>query len=254
MPSVRWPWVVVLLLLAWGEVAACEPENFVVAIDVGHSPRTRGATSSRGTPEWEFNQALAGQIRQRLWALGFRRAFLITGENSLIYRPYLAERGRADLLLSVHHDSVRKQKLKTWTCEQGSRERYCDLQRGHSLFVSRKNPRYGDSLRFAQLLGQALLERHLTPTLHHALPDWGANKPLLDRARGVYQYDNLVVLRESTMPALLFEAGVIVNRQEEQLLQTPGYRELLAEAVGEAVRDYCVGQPVPAVVTRGSRG
>jgi N-acetylmuramoyl-L-alanine amidase len=66
-----------------------------------------------------------------------------------------------------------------------------------------------------------------------------------DDALGIYRFDELVVLRSTRMPALLFEAGVIVNRDEEKLLRSPRHQKKLAAALTEAVVDFCEGSPVP---------
>jgi N-acetylmuramoyl-L-alanine amidase len=52
-------------------------------------------------------------------------------------------------------------------------------------------------------------------------------------------YDNLAVLYESRMPAVLFEAGMIVNRGEEQVLSSPARRSTVAKAVAGAVERFC---------------
>jgi hypothetical protein len=44
---------------------------------------------------------------------------------------------------------------------------------------------------------------------------------LIDAEAGVYRYDHLIVLHSTVMPAVLLEAGSIVNRQEELELATP---------------------------------
>ena len=46
-------------------------------------------------------------------------------------------------------------------------------------------------------------------------------RELLDADAGVYRYDQLIVLRMTRMPAVLLEAGSIVNRQEELELGAP---------------------------------
>ena len=44
---------------------------------------------------------------------------------------------------------------------------------------------------------------------------------------------------ESRMPAVLFEAGMLVNRAEEQVLSSPARRATVAKAVAEAVERFC---------------
>jgi N-acetylmuramoyl-L-alanine amidase len=68
---------------------------------------------------------------------------------------------------------------------------------------------------------------------------------LIDPQAGVYQYNQLVVLKETRMPAALLEAGSIVNRDEELRLATPEHQALIASAVVEAVDAFCVNQRQP---------
>jgi N-acetylmuramoyl-L-alanine amidase len=80
------------------------------------------------------------------------------------------------------------------------------------------------------------------PSLYHAEPIPGESKPFADRANGVHYYDNLVVLHTATQPAVLFEAGVIVNRAEELALREPATRGRIAEAVADGVRSCLVSR------------
>jgi len=41
------------------------------------------------------------------------------------------------------------------------------------------------------------------------------------------------------MPAVLLEAGVIVNRDEELVVSTPAYQGIIATAITEAVTKFC---------------
>ena len=51
----------------------------------------------------------------------------------------------------------------------------------------------------------------------------------------MYYYDNLVVLKGATIPAVLLEAGVIVNRDEERALAGAERRALTAAAVAQGL-------------------
>jgi len=68
----------------------------------------------------------------------------------------------------------------------------------------------------------------------------GENRPFADEANGVHYFDNLAVLKTASIPALLFEAGVIVNRDEEMRMRDPAVRKRIAEAIGNAV-GACLG-------------
>ena len=68
---------------------------------------------------------------------------------------------------------------------------------------------------------------------------------LVDAKAGVYRYDQLIVLRQTTMPAVLLEAGSIVNRQEELELGTPERRSLTSAAIVAAVEIFCAARARP---------
>ena len=97
----------------------------------------------------------------------------------------------------------------------------------------------------ATLLGKALLHIGMHPTHHHAEKIQGENRKLLNPHLGIYQFDDLVVIKYPTIPALLLECGVIVNRQEELKLSSPSFREKLASAIVNALRTYHQQQPKP---------
>jgi N-acetylmuramoyl-L-alanine amidase len=83
-------------------------------------------------------------------------------------------------------------------------------------------------------------------TSHYTLPIMGnRRRQLLDADAGVYRYDQLVVLRYARMPALLMEAGSIVNRQEELELRTPERRAATSAAVETAVEQFCAARAQP---------
>ena len=63
--------------------------------------------------------------------------------------------------------------------------------------------------------------------------------PFLDPMRGIYRRNNLIVLSKTDMPAVLVEAGVIVNRTEESVVSTPAYQGIIAAAIVGAVRAFC---------------
>ncbi len=212
-----------------------------VAIDTGHSPAKPGATSARGVPEWQFNRTMALELTEALHRRGFEGAFLLDPEGvglGLRERPEKAAEAEADLLLSIHHDSVQPHYLESWRVDGA--ERPCsDRFRGHSLFVSERNPRFARSRRFGELLGRALRTEGLEPTLHHAEPIEGENRPLLDSSLGLHRYDGLAVLAHAQSPALLLECGVLVHRDEEELLQSKKYRSRIVEAAVLAIGRFC---------------
>jgi N-acetylmuramoyl-L-alanine amidase len=62
---------------------------------------------------------------------------------------------------------------------------------------------------------------------------------LVDARAGVYRYDQLIVLRKTHMPAVLLEAGSIINRDEELLMSSHEHQALISAAVTDAVESFC---------------
>src|SRR4029450_11453695 len=96
------------------------------------------------------------------------------------------------------------------------------------------------SLEFGRLLGEQLKARGLQYTPHYIEKFMGHRQRLLVDAKvGVYRYDQLIVLKSTHMPAVLLEAGSIINRDEELTMSSPQRQSHIAAAVTEAVDGFC---------------
>ena len=229
--------VLFAFILAAASVQARGP----VAIDVGHFLEEPGAISARGRPELEFNRELALEIKSAVLAKGLG-GFLI-GDDGLMSKlsARSAAGARADFLLSVHHDSMQPHFLETWEHESVERL-YSDRYAGFSLFVSRKNAFVRPSLACASAIGAAMRGAGFSPSLYHADPIPGEFKPFADKTNGVHYYDNLIVLKTARTPAVLLEAGVILNRGEELEMQSEGVRKRIAQAVADGLQRCLSGR------------
>lgn len=206
-----------------------------LAIDVGHYFEEPGVISARGRPEFEFNLDLAREIEAVLRARGHATRLIgADGGMKDLGRRSRAAQG-ADLFVSVHHDSVREKYLAPWV-HDGGEQRYSDMFSGFSLFVSRENAGLKRSLRCASAIGAALKKTDFRPSLYHADPVFGENRPFADKDNGVHYFDHLAVLRHADMPALLFEAGVVVNRAEETKMSDSKVQKQIAISVADGIK------------------
>lgn len=226
--------------------ASCQRSAFRVVLDVGHTVDVPGAISAHGVPEYAFNLQLAQDIKQALVDDGFDKSVLLIIDkpppNGLVERAMRANALPADLFIAIHHDSVPDNLLETWEYD-GQENHYNDSYPGYAIFISKDNGDYTASLQFGALLGKALQARGVQYTPHYTLALMGnRRRELVDAVAGVYRYDQLIVLRETRMPAVLLEAGSIINRQEELELATPARRSLTSAAVTAAVEDFCAAR------------
>ncbi|HEY7972689.1 MAG TPA: N-acetylmuramoyl-L-alanine amidase, partial [Xanthobacteraceae bacterium] len=147
--------------------ASCDRGQFRIVVDVGHTAASPGAVSARGVNEYDFNKRLATRVAHKLRDMGFGRTILLVTDGpsrrGLASRVARANESRADLFLSIHHDSVPDRMEQTWEFE-GKKQHYNDQYPGHSIFVSLDNPNYPSSLLFATIVGKELKARGMQYT------------------------------------------------------------------------------------------
>lgn len=217
-----------LIAFIFGALCAATCQAAWVIVDAGHTPAHPGATGASGRVEHLYNLDLSAAVVSDLQAAGERvtRTGADGREISLADRPNAEP--KADFFISIHHDSM----PQAWIDAGRNKE-----LKGFAIFVSELNPRYEQSLACAKAIGERLLSAGETPSLYHATPIKGENRPLIDRRLGIHRFDDLVVLKTARMPAVLVEAGVIVNPEEERRLAEPATISKLAEAVSRGVVD-----------------
>ena len=222
---------------------ACDPSKFRIVLDVGHTAESEGAISARNVAEFVFNLRLARRIAEKLKAEGFAETRLLVTEGKA--RPSLARRVaaandlHANLFLSIHHDSVPNSLLENWEFE-GKKRHFSDRFSGYSVFVSRDNPDFKTSLSFAELVAKEMKAEGLPYARQYTLPIMGRYQhPLLNKETGVYSYDELVVLKSTRMPAVLLEAGSIINRDEELKMESPERQDIIGSAIAAAAKEFC---------------
>ena len=221
----------------------CDPSKFRIVLDVGHTAESEGATSARNVAEFVFNQRLAQRIEEKLKAEGFTETRLLLTEGkarpSLVKRVAKANNLQANLFLSIHHDSVPDKFLEEWEFE-GKKSYFSDRFSGYSVFVSRGNPDFKTSLSFAELVAKEMKAQGLEYAKQYTQAIMGRNQhPLLNKETGVYSYDKLIVLKSTRMPAVLLEAGSIINRDEELQMDSTERRDIISSGVTAAVKEFC---------------
>lgn len=193
-------------------------------MDVGHYGAEPGVVSASGRPEFEYNRDLALQIKSELEQRNVSVQLIgERGDYAVLHHRTRDARG-ADLFVSVHHDSVKELLLPQ-----------ADRFSGFSLFISRANPELAKSLACASAIGARLRAAGFVSSRYHADPVLGEDRPFADEMNGVHYYDNLAVGRTAATASVLVEAGVIVNREEDQRMRDPAVRSAIARAIAEGV-------------------
>lgn len=210
----------------------------LLVLDSGHTPKNGGSISVNGQYEVQYNDRFVSELKPALEASGWK--VLLTRkadeEIDLTQRAAIANRMNADLFLSIHHDSAQLKYLKPIEIQGKPAYQSKHAIEGYSLFVSAENPYFKQSQNLASKLGKKLQKLGRAPALHHTEPIEGENRTLLNKQYGVYRYDGLMVLRQTKMPAILLEIGVIIDSKDEAYINDKTNRQLMIEQIVDTLR------------------
>ena len=176
-----------------------------VVLDPGHGGDELGCVGASGTTEAELNLLLAQELGARLEQAGAQVHYTRTDESTgtLDARVAFADSVQADFFLSVHHNSTSADG-DPWAAQ------------GYSVYW------WNDfSAEPARLLHAGLCEG-----------------PFADD--GLF-WRSLAVCRQQGRPALLLEAGTLINPDEETLLLQPQTRHRQARLIVQALKQYLRG-------------
>lgn len=209
-----------------------------ILLDPGHSLASPGALGARAIQEVHYNNTFTTELARALEIAGFQVLLtrLPDEEITLDKRAEIANSSRADLFLSIHHDSAQLRYLESITVDGKSAWRSKISLQGYSVFVSAINPHFDKSLDFAKAMAQHLYALGRKPTLHHAEKIAGESRELLDTRFGIYRFDELLVLRKAKIPAVLLEIGVIVDAQDEAYVSSKVNRVAMVNAIVNSLK------------------
>jgi N-acetylmuramoyl-L-alanine amidase len=215
-------------------------EKPVVIIDPGHTKKMPGAISVIGRFEVAYNDNVASLLSKALNRSGFETIITRKPEQDITLedRAKIANSHQALAMISIHHDSAQPVYLEPVNINGKKAYRTLKPISGYSIFISQKNPEFDRSFILAKLLGENLLKLGRNPTLHHAEPIPGEGRILIDAELGIYQYDDLVVLKQTKLPAVLLELGVIVDPSDETYVATPDNQKSMVDAIVNTLKEF----------------
>lgn len=227
------------LLLSSFLFSATSQSSCKILLDIGHTPQKSGAVSAYGIGEYQYNKRSSIELFYYLKEAGVDVEFVNSDEKDIPLRERTKEaiEKKGDLFISIHHDSVKSQFLSKWKYNKQTYQ-YCDTFEGHGIFVSKKNPYFKKSLSLATSIGKALCDKKFIHSTYHTKNIKGERKKFINSDLGIYQYDNLVVLK-GKIPAILIEMDFIVNRNSLERMEDEEYRNEKTEAIVEGIKRYC---------------
>jgi N-acetylmuramoyl-L-alanine amidase len=217
-----------------------------VVLDPGHGGWDRGASGPSGLEEKDVVLDIAHRVAPALSAQEVQVALTRDDDRfvPLEERTARANAFGADLFVSIHCNASEgkvRRGIETYVLDTSrdeiaarvaARENATTQAATSELASILGGMRMADEARRSRRLAQLLLRASTTAvqTKYGDAIDGGVH------ASGFY------VLVGARMPAVLFEASYISNAVDEQRLGSPAYRQLLADAVVNAVRAYREGR------------
>jgi N-acetylmuramoyl-L-alanine amidase len=185
-----------------------DPNARTVVIDAGHGGKDPGAISITGFQEKAVNLSMALQLEEALKAQGYN-VILTRNEDlfvDLYDRSRIANSLNADLFISMHANSNIKSSIT------GLEVLYCP--------ATSSEFKLEDQYPFADTVYSSIIRNTGIP------------------GRGVIKRPELVVLRETIMPAILIEIGYLSNPQDEALVRDPAYQMRVVQGITEGIAQY----------------
>jgi N-acetylmuramoyl-L-alanine amidase len=184
-------------------------QNFSIVIDPGHGGHDIG-TQSISKPRYQeksLNLVTAKFVRDFLQQLGYQ--VVMTREEdkfvSLEKRTMIANQHKPTLFVSIHYNSAPLAEAQ-----------------GIEVFFYQSKEKKQRTLK-SKRLAQIVLKNIITETQA--------------KSRGIKQ-GSFVVIRQTTMPAILVEGGFVTNEAELQNLKDPTYLKRLAWGIVRGIEEY----------------
>lgn len=229
-------------------VAAPAVDEFVIAIDAGHGGIDTGATgAATKTAEKDITLGFAKILHEKLKDQPGIRAVMTRETDkflSLSERVLIARQKGADLLISLHADTLRQADIRGATVYTIS-----DKASDHMAAQLAERENFSDTIGGVELptetepeVGDILLDltRRETQAFSIAMAQAvvGSFEGQISLINNPHRHAGFRVLQAPDVPSILLELGFLSNKDDEKLLLDPAWRERVAGLLVEAIKRY----------------
>lgn len=222
------------------------PKKFTVVLDPGHGGADGGAAGRRGAIEKEITLSFVKRLRTALEAEG-RFNVVLTRENdsfvSLGSRLETARNVKADLMISVHADSLRQRSIRGATVYTLSERGSDALARALARKQNRADLVAGLELpKIDTDVTDILID--LTRRETEAFSKSFARIMVDQMATGIRLIGNpqrsadFFVLKAPEVPSVLLELGYLSNEEDEKLMQSEQWQAKVVELTKLAILGF----------------
>jgi N-acetylmuramoyl-L-alanine amidase len=218
----------------------------VIVVDAGHGGKDRGTmSSSGGMDEKEIVLDVAKRLRALLEGVGIKVIMTRDTDDfiSLPERTNIAARSGADLFVSVHVNSNQDHTvsgLLVYYLDSITKRELNEEQRKENerTFLGSLNARNSPTLQAIVTDMMDTLKTAHSQRLAKSIVREARDEPGVKVRGDGIRLCRFFVVRNTLIPAVLVETGFISNHQDHAKLDTPFYRQKMAEIIARGILDY----------------
>ncbi|HHX61628.1 MAG TPA: N-acetylmuramoyl-L-alanine amidase [Epulopiscium sp.] len=181
----------------------------VIVIDAGHGGTDPGTIGIRGNYEKDINLQISEKLKSKLEASGYKVVLTRDSDEYIdnLARAELANKKRGRVFISIHGNALADDNVTKGI---------------QVLYYPNRSSTIGDlnNNELAQIMINSLIN------------GTGATD------KGIVERENLIVLNQTKMPAIIIEYGFLSNEMEEKLLLTDEYQYKIVDSVIDGLEEY----------------
>lgn len=181
----------------------------VIVVDAGHGGNDPGTIGFSGSYEKDINLEIARKLKEKLDSNGYK---VILTRNSDEYidnllRAKIANKKRARVFISIHANAMENNNSTNGV---------------QVLYYPNRESTIGDlgNNEFASIIMDSLLN----------------GTSAIDK--GIIKREDLIVLNQTKMPAIVVETGFLSNQSEEKLLLIDEYQNKIVDSIVKGLEIY----------------
>lgn len=238
-------------------------DPFIIAVDAGHGGKDPGAIGKRGVREKNVTLSISLELSRYINSNPKFKAVLIRSKDVFVelnQRSEIARSHKADLLISIHADSVASgtsaRGVSVWVLSNNRAVR----ENKKLLGQDKKSNLLGGA---GEVLSQAEQNPYLAATILDMSSDvarsngYQLGQEILDKLGKFTRvhkktpiHASLAVLTSPDIPSLLIETGFLSNPYEEIQLNQPNYQKQIAYSIYQGIKSYYEKYPAQMIKSR----
>lgn len=233
-----------------GEAAQPSPKQFTVVLDPGHGGIDGGAEGINGTIEKAVTLDFALELKRKIEQAGKYDVFLTRERDEFLRlddRVRIARQHGADLLISIHADTIRHKSIRGATvytvsdkASDAEAEATADRENLSDQLAGIQIPEADHEV--ADILIDLIRRETHSFSIRFARSLLGELSTATELINNPHRSAGFKVLKAPDVPSVLLELGYLSNAKDEARLRSPEWRGKAAESIVNAIGAFAAAK------------